>query len=242
MRKTATRKEGLLRISEVARASGVSLPTLHYYLREGLLAPSAKTARNMAYYSPDCVEDIRWIKELQSKKFLPLAIIKLILHDRQTGQNSDHILEMRSIMDDIFQPLAGEPRSLTFQELIGVSGLEASGLETLESCGLLLPAETPEGKRYDDIDVRIARTVKELGEYGLKPADMRVYQPYMQAVRLEAAALHAKLHSTRDHGRIPIRRVINTLSSLKACLTQKIYRQLALEDHPDIHLIRRKKI
>jgi DNA-binding transcriptional MerR regulator len=236
MRKTGSRQDGLLRISEIARAAGVSLPTLHYYLREGLLAPSARTARNMAYYSPDCVDDIHLIKELQSKRFLPLSVIKLVLRARQAGQDIDHVGEMRSFLDDIFHPVGpGGPQRLTFQELIAVSGLNASQLETLESFGLLQPAGTPEDKSYDDIDVRVAQIVKEVGEYGLEPADMSVYQPYIEAIRLEAAALHAKMHATRGTENVPINRVINSLNSLKTFLAKKIYRQLALETHTDTH-------
>jgi DNA-binding transcriptional MerR regulator len=71
MKQTDITQQGLMRISEVAKATGVSITTIHYYTREGLLLPSIKTAHNMAYCSQDCVEDIRIIKELQAKRFLP---------------------------------------------------------------------------------------------------------------------------------------------------------------------------
>ena len=123
MRKTAVIEKGLMRISEVSKITGVSLPTIHYYVREGLLFPSIKTARNMAYYSPECVEDIRLIKELQSKRFLPLSVIKLIMNAKREGQDADHLIEMQSFLDYIFHPVGtGEPKSLTFNELIDASG------------------------------------------------------------------------------------------------------------------------
>ena len=49
---------GLLKMKELAEASGVSAGTIKHYLREGLLGEGAgivKTSRNMAYYPPEFV-------------------------------------------------------------------------------------------------------------------------------------------------------------------------------------------
>ena len=74
--------EGLLKMSELAEASGVSTGTIKHYLREGLLGDGdgiVRTSRNMAYYPPDYVERIRLIKRLQEERFLPLRHIKDVL-------------------------------------------------------------------------------------------------------------------------------------------------------------------
>ena len=42
----------LLKMSELAEASGVSAGTIKHYLREGLLPEPVRTSRNMAYYPP----------------------------------------------------------------------------------------------------------------------------------------------------------------------------------------------
>ena len=58
---------GLLKMSELAEASGVSVGTIKHYLREGLLGNGdeiVRTSRNMAYYPPEFVERIRLIKKL----------------------------------------------------------------------------------------------------------------------------------------------------------------------------------
>jgi DNA-binding transcriptional MerR regulator len=74
--------DGLLKMSELAEASGVSTGTIKHYLREGLLGGGeeiVRTSRNMAYYPPDYVERIRLIKRLQEERFLPLRHIKDVL-------------------------------------------------------------------------------------------------------------------------------------------------------------------
>ena len=44
--------EGLLKIGALARAAGVSVSTVKFYAKEGLIRAAVKTGRNMAYYDP----------------------------------------------------------------------------------------------------------------------------------------------------------------------------------------------
>ena len=74
-------ENGLLKMSQLAEASGVSAGTIKHYLREGLLPEPVRTSRNMAYYPPDFVERIRLIKQLQEERFMPLRVIKRMLDD-----------------------------------------------------------------------------------------------------------------------------------------------------------------
>ena len=70
-----------MRIGELAEASGVPVPTIKHYLREGLLPEPVKTSRNMAYYPPEFVDRIRLIKQLQEERFLPLKVIRSVLDE-----------------------------------------------------------------------------------------------------------------------------------------------------------------
>jgi len=47
----ASMREGSVRISELSRTTGVAIPTIKYYLREGMLARGDVTAANQADYS-----------------------------------------------------------------------------------------------------------------------------------------------------------------------------------------------
>ncbi len=75
---------GLLKMAELAAASGVSAGTIKHYLREGLLGDGGevrRTSRNMAYYPPAFVERIRLIKRLQEDRFMPLKLIRELIDD-----------------------------------------------------------------------------------------------------------------------------------------------------------------
>lgn len=79
---------GLLRMRELAEASGVPAPTIKHYLREGLLPEPVKTSRNMAYYPPEFVDRIKLIKRLQEERYLPLKAIKDVLDARERSRTS----------------------------------------------------------------------------------------------------------------------------------------------------------
>jgi DNA-binding transcriptional MerR regulator len=81
-------ENGLLRMRELAEASGVPVPTIKHYLREGLLPEPVKTSRNMAYYPPEFVDRIKLIKRLQEERYLPLKAIKDVLDTRERTRTS----------------------------------------------------------------------------------------------------------------------------------------------------------
>src|SRR5436190_19222737 len=75
------KNEEMLRMGELARASGVSAATIKHYLREGLLPEPVKTSRNMAYYPAEFVDRIKLIKQLQEERYMPLRVIKDLLDE-----------------------------------------------------------------------------------------------------------------------------------------------------------------
>ncbi len=65
-----------VRIKELSRRSGVPRSTIHYYLREGLLHPPAKTGRTMAYYDKTHLEKLMKIRQLKRELRMPIAFLK----------------------------------------------------------------------------------------------------------------------------------------------------------------------
>jgi DNA-binding transcriptional MerR regulator len=73
----------LLRIGELAERSGVSVATIKFYIREGLLPPPpVKTGRTMGYYDAAYLERLLLIRKLREERFLPLRAIRLLLEER----------------------------------------------------------------------------------------------------------------------------------------------------------------
>jgi DNA-binding transcriptional MerR regulator len=68
-----------VRISELSAASGVPLPTVKYYLREGLLPAGERTARNQADYGPEHLARLRLIRALVDVGGLSIADTRAVL-------------------------------------------------------------------------------------------------------------------------------------------------------------------
>jgi DNA-binding transcriptional MerR regulator len=142
---------GLLKMKELAEASGVSAGTIKHYLREGLLPEPVKTSRNMAYYPAEFVERIRLIKQLQEERFMPLKVIKSMLDDdperaRALVELEDRILE---------RALAGEQSRVSEAELRRRYDVPQEVLDRLAELEVL----TPNRRGYGPRDVEIVEAI-----------------------------------------------------------------------------------
>lgn len=68
-----------MRISDLARQSGLSVATIKFYLREGLLPPGAPISRTQAEYSDLHLERLRLIRALRDIADLPVATVGTVL-------------------------------------------------------------------------------------------------------------------------------------------------------------------
>jgi DNA-binding transcriptional MerR regulator len=145
-------QNGLLKISELAEASGVSAGTIKHYLREGLLPEPVKTSRNMSYYPADFVDRIRLIKQLQEERFMPLRVIRSMLDDeperaRALVELEDRILE---------HALKGEERTrVSAAEVRERYDMPQEVLDRLAELGVLTPAK----RGYTSSDVGIIEAI-----------------------------------------------------------------------------------
>lgn len=68
-----------MKISALCEASGVSLPSIKFYLREGLLPPGERTSATQAEYGPEHVERLRLIRALIDVGGLSVATAHRVL-------------------------------------------------------------------------------------------------------------------------------------------------------------------
>ncbi|MEU0368931.1 MerR family transcriptional regulator [Streptomyces sp. NPDC006283] len=77
-----------MKVSELSRRTGVQVPLIKYYLREGLLPPGRATASNQAEYGEDHVHRLRFIRTLIGTRGLSTSATKEIL-DAITAEQED---------------------------------------------------------------------------------------------------------------------------------------------------------
>ena len=146
---------GLLKMSELAEASGVSAGTIKHYLREGLLGGEdevVRTSRNMAYYPPEYVERIRLIKRLQEERFMPLRLIRGVLEEDPERARALVDAEDR-ILERALERREGERVSAA--ELRRRYDLPQNVLDRLAGLGVL----TPTARGYDGDDIQIVEAM-----------------------------------------------------------------------------------
>ena len=140
-----------MKIGELAEASGVPVPTIKHYLREGLLPEGVKTSRNMAYYPPELVDRIRLIKQLQEDRFMPLRAIKAVLDE--DPEQARALLELE---DNILErALAAERTRTGAAEVRQRYGIPKEVLDRLEELEVL----SPNSRGYSPSDVKIIEAI-----------------------------------------------------------------------------------
>jgi DNA-binding transcriptional MerR regulator len=146
-------ENGLLKMKELAEASGVSAGTIKHYLREGLLPEPVKTSRNMAYYPSEFVERIRLIKQLQEERFMPLRVIKSML-----DEDPDRARALVELEDRILErAVAGEQSRVSAAELRRRYGIPHEVLDRLAELEILTPGTRGYGPRDVEIVEAIGR-------------------------------------------------------------------------------------
>jgi DNA-binding transcriptional MerR regulator len=81
-----------MRIGELSRHSGVSVPTIKYYLREGLLAAGTATAANQADYDDAHLRRLRLIRALIDVGGVSVAAVRDVLHSIDDDRVAGHDL------------------------------------------------------------------------------------------------------------------------------------------------------
>ncbi len=184
----------LVRISDLARQAGVPAATIKHYMREGLLPrPTTRTSRNMAYYDPQLAARVRTIKDLQTRRFLPLKLIHEIMEpapsaavraDAEEALRS-HLGELepaiRAGTSDAQSRRGRAPGSQSRDEVLATLDLSAAELDDLAAKGLATAG--PDG-RYVDADLELLQVIDETRRQGMGDLfPMPILEPYAAAVR-----------------------------------------------------------
>jgi DNA-binding transcriptional MerR regulator len=197
----------LLRMGELAEASGVPAPTIKHYLREGLLPEPVKTSRNMAYYPPEFVDRIQLIKQLQEERFMPLKAIKSVLDEDPERARALVDLEDR-ILD---RALAGERTRTSAAEVRERYGVPKDVLDRLEKLEVL----SPNSRGYSPSDIKIIEAISRFRAGGYdEQIGFTVYDTLRYKTALEdLVRQEVEVVMKRLAGEVPPERVVEMLES-----------------------------
>lgn len=158
-------RPALVKMSVIARLSGVPAATIKHYVNAGLLPEPTRTSRNMAYYDVSVVERVQRIKELQRTRFLPLKVIRDVL-DESTRESPDETVAA-TIARVIAHDRSPERRS---REELERAGVPTAQLDFLVSTGLARPVVDDDGTRwFEGDDLEMLRVLGASRKAGLDP-------------------------------------------------------------------------
>jgi len=160
-----------VKLAELAKATGVTKDTIHYYLREGLLPKPRFRSKRLADYDQRHIDQINYIRELQEKHDLPISVIKQILQRQKRVSKLERSLFR--LQSKYFSPRVHllAKKSVDEKAFLEATGLSEDWLERLEEWGIITPQFQNEVKIYSQEDVTLGKLIDEMDKLGLGAKD-----------------------------------------------------------------------
>jgi len=166
------------RIDDLAQRADVTVDTIRYYQREGLL-PRAERSGRHKLYGAEHLEGLEQIRALQDRGFSLAGIRELLDSDRA------------DVLAGIFG--RGATQAYTWDELIERAGVDPTLAADAGQAGLVRDPAELEREAYDGDDLRALRAVATMDRAGL-PREailelIRIFVRHFDAMQNETFAL-----------------------------------------------------
>lgn len=185
-----------MRVEDLASGAYVSVDTVRYYQKQGLLPPPERDGR-LALYTDEHLERIARVKELQRQGFT-LALIRRFLAGELDPADEQLAAAVAHAGDD-----DGPEALFDLSELATRCGVPEPILESLVDEGLLVPRIHENEPRFSEADVRLVGGGLRLLEAGLPMPELLDLSRAHRAMTREVADRAVALFDA--HVRQPLR-------------------------------------
>lgn len=162
---------------------GVTIPKIRFLEDKGLIKPE-RTPAGYRKFSDADVERLRYVLRMQRDHYLPLKVIGEHLDAIDRGLEPPPIDSVVPTVPKVSLAADGLPSPESFsrssdlrlsrRELLKVAEVSEELLEQLEQFGLIVPRSGT--GHYDSEALVIARTARELADYGFEPRHLRAFK------------------------------------------------------------------
>jgi DNA-binding transcriptional MerR regulator len=159
----ATTPTGEIRVEEVARRADVSVDTIRFYQKRGLL-PTPRREGRIAWYGAEHVERLNYIKERQREGF-SLAVIRRLLDGKLAPSDVPLAAAVAGAQ-------TGDSALLSMEDLAARVGVPVALLDAIAREGLIVPRHTEGDAGYTAEDADVVRSGLRLLEAGFPLPDL----------------------------------------------------------------------
>ena len=204
----------------------ITISKIRFLESEGLIDPQ-RTPSGYRKFTGSDLERLRYVLLAQRDQYLPLRVIKENLDALDRGlepaatSGATATPRLATVDGEMAPSAFGESSEmrLSRDELLKSSGLTEAALVELESFGLI----APRGRHYDGDALSVARTVTEMGTFGIEPRHLRSFK---SAADREIGLIEQVI--------TPLNRQKNTESKARAEEVQKEIASLSIRLHASL--------
>lgn len=162
---------------------GLTIPKIRFLEDKGLVEP-VRTAAGYRKFSAEDVERLRYVLRMQRDHYLPLKVIGEHLDAMDRGLEPPPLQSVVPTVPQVELTQDGLPSAESFarrsdvrmsrRELIKIAEISEDLLDQLEHFGLV---RVLTGTHHYDADaLMIAKTARELADYGIEPRHLRAFK------------------------------------------------------------------
>jgi DNA-binding transcriptional MerR regulator len=162
---------------------GVTIPKIRFLEDKGLIKPE-RTPAGYRKFSGDDVDRLRYVLRMQRDHYLPLKVIGEHLDAIDRGLEPPPIEAVVPTVPQVALAADGLPSPESFarrdqlrlsrRELVKIAEISEDLLDQLEQYALLTPR--PGTGHYDTDALVVARTARELADFGFEPRHLRAFK------------------------------------------------------------------
>ncbi|MDE1172495.1 MAG: MerR family transcriptional regulator [Parvibaculaceae bacterium] len=176
-----------LKMKDLEEVSGVNRETIRFYIREGLLPEPERPKRNVATYGFAHVSRLRLIRKLQSERFLPLNVIRTIIHAAEASNHASADAFI-GLENRLYPFLADQnlPGPRTLAQAVEAWGVPEQAIRELDAIGLVRIDRTDDGEYLNERNMSILRLWQEFRALGFGPEAgfaTELWSIYVEAMR-----------------------------------------------------------
>src|SRR3954467_6195681 len=162
---------------------GITIPKIRFLEDKGLIKPE-RTPSGYRKFAHEDVERLRYVLRMQRDHYLPLKVIGEHLDAIDRGLEPPPIDPVVPTVPKVALAADGLPRAESFarrdnlrlsrRELVKIAEISEELLDQLEQFGLI--SSRPGTGHYDTDALVVARTARELADFGFEPRHLRAFK------------------------------------------------------------------